>query len=188
MENWTFEEEALGRFARHHETGEQLPSELLDRLIAARRFMGGWHQMRQLSFGSLDLALHGELAPELTLGDQDGEAGTETVSSFTEEILLSFSPSPTFARNHILPTFSHLFAGGYAAGYYSYLWSEVLDADAFTRFKEEGVLNPETGKAYLTSILSRGDSAEPEELFEEFMGRGPDAQALLERNLGPPPG
>ena len=187
MENWTFEPEALSRFALHWETGEQLPGELLDRIIAARRFLGGWQQMRQLSFGTLDLALHGKLALRLPRGEKEGDAGTDAVSAFAEELLLSFSPSPTFARSHILTTFSHLFSGGYAAGYYSYLWSEVLDADAFTRFKKEGVLNPETGRAYLESILSRGDSAEPEELFREFMGRDPDPQALLDRNLGPSP-
>jgi len=217
MENWTWEQEALALFARHHETGEPLPTELLSRLLSARRFMGGWQQMRQLSFGTLDLALHGELAPELLQsggdshppanepeeggptskdgGDTDTDAGAGSrdgemddastrVMAFAEERLLPFSPDPGFARNHILTTFSHLFAGGYAAGYYSYLWSEVLDADAFSRFKAEGILNPDTGRAYLEAILTRGDSAEPEELFREFMGRDPDPEALMERNLG----
>lgn len=187
MENWTWEEEALALFARHHETGEPLPAELLTRLLAARRFMGGWQQMRQLSFGTLDLALHGELALELP-----GEIGrampieqaSARVMAFAEERLLPFSPDREFARNHILTTFSHLFGGGYAAGYYSYLWSEVLDADAFSRFKAEGILNPETGRAYLDAILTRGDSADPEDLFREFMGRDPDPEALMERNLG----
>jgi len=225
MENWTWEEEALALFARHYETGDPLPTEILDRMLAARRFMGGWQQMRQLSFGTLDLALHGELAPKLFQGSgepngpasrlgripadsaesseqnsegegEDSEAGPgplpsdeaaqagDRVMAFAEERLMLFSPGPDFARNHILTTFSHLFSGGYAAGYYSYLWSEVLDADAFSRFKAEGILNPQTGRAYLETILSRGDSAEPEELFREFMGRDPDPEALLERNLG----
>lgn len=184
MENWTYEEEALSLFARHFETGKGIPREILDRLLAARQFLGGWAQMRQLSFGSLDLALHGELAPGLNPMESEGPGGGDSVLAFAEKRLLPFSPTPNFARNHILSTFSHLFSGGYAAGYYSYLWSEVLDADAFGRFMEEGVLNPVTGRAYLDAILSRGDSAEPEELFREFMGRDPDPEALLERNLG----
>lgn len=141
--------------------------------------------MRQLSFGTLDLALHMELAPELAAARQPEERAA--VLAFVEERLLPFSPDPGFARHHILTTFSHLFSGGYASGYYSYLWSEVLDADAFTRFQDEGVLDPATGRAYLNSILSRGDSADPEELFREFMQRDPDPEALLLRNLGPPP-
>jgi oligopeptidase A len=183
MENWTYEEEALNLFARHYETGEGLPSELLDRLLAARRFQAGWFQMRQLSFGTLDLALHGEWAPKITEGASEEDLA-EKVFSFVEEQLQPFSPSPTFASNHIVSTFSHLFSGGYAAGYYSYLWSEVLDADAFSRFKAEGIMNPETGRAFLESILSKGDSEDPEDLFRTFMGRDPDPGALLERNLG----
>jgi oligopeptidase A len=191
MENWTWEAEALRLFARHFETDEPLPQLLLDRLRAARRFMGGWAQMRQLSFGTLDLALHRDLAPGLpsigTLRQGGGDGAADTSSSvmaFAEERLRAFSPDPLFAKHHILTTFTHLFSGGYAAGYYSYLWSEVLDADAFTRFKQEGIFNPETGKAYLDAILSRGDSADPEQLFREFLGRDPEPTALLERNLG----
>jgi oligopeptidase A len=187
MENWTWEESALAFFAKHYETGDPLPPDLLERMISARRFMGGWFQMRQLSFGTLDLAMHGELAPDLNREGRNSTQEAEAVLSFAEERLLEFSPEPSFARNHILTTFSHIFSGGYASGYYSYLWSEVLDADAFTRFEEEGVLNPATGRAYLDAILSRGDSAEPEELFREFMGRDPDPEALLRRNLGPAP-
>jgi oligopeptidase A len=184
MENWTWEPEALTLFARHHETGEAIPEDLLKNMLAARRFMGGWHQMRQLSFGTLDLVLHGELAPSLP-GTGEGEGAA--IMRYAEEKLLRFSPGHSFARSHILTSFTHLFSGGYAAGYYSYLWSEVLDADAFSRFKAEGILNRETGRAFVESILSRGDSADPEALFREFMGRDPDPSALLERNLGPLP-
>ncbi len=191
MENWTWEREALDLFARHHETGEALPADLFDRMVAARRYMGGWAQMRQLSLGTVDLALHGELAPMLSADasdDADGAADERQggeVMAFGESRFRDFVPHPSFAELHSLTSFTHLFAGGYASGYYSYLWSEVLDADAFTRFKREGVFNRETGRSYVDSILSRGDSAEPEQLFREFMGRDPDPAALLERNLGP---
>ncbi len=191
MENWTWEREALDLFARHHETGEALPADLFDRMVATRRYMGGWAQMRQLSLGTVDLALHGELAPMLSADasdDADGAADERQggeVMAFGESRFRDFVPHPSFAELHSLTSFTHLFAGGYASGYYSYLWSEVLDADAFTRFKREGVFNRETGRSYVDSILSRGDSAEPEQLFREFMGRDPDPAALLERNLGP---
>jgi oligopeptidase A len=198
MENWCWEEEALEIFARHHETGEPFPHELFQRMVAARRFMGGWAQMRQLSFGTVDLALHGELAPRLraerAASVEDAEDAEEEAvdrklgdeaMEFTRSRFTEFSPSGSFANMHPLTSFTHLFAGGYAAGYYSYLWSEVLDADVFTRFKGEGIFNRQTGRDYVDCILSRGDSADPEELFRSFMGRDPDPTALLERNLGP---
>lgn len=188
MENWTWEEQALDLFTGHFETGDKLPGDLLERMKAAQRFLGGWAQMRQISFGTIDLALHGEMAPALDVEKATDPEMARKVLSFAEDRLGPFSPAPAFARSHILTTFTHLFSGGYAAGYYSYLWSEVLDADAFTRFKREGVLNRETGRAYVDSILSRGDSSDPEELFREFMNRDPDPNALLERNLGLPPG
>jgi oligopeptidase A len=189
MENWTWEREALDLFARHHETDEPLPEELFARMLAARRFMGGWAQMRQLSLGTVDLALHQELAPELRAAAKNGKTDLDTeqgerVMRFGEERFAPFAADPSFARLHILTSFTHLFSGGYAAGYYSYLWSEVLDADVFTRFRREGIFNRTTGRSYVESILSRGDSAEPDALFEEFMGRPPDPVALLERNLG----
>ena len=97
-----------------------------------------------------------------------------------------YAPCPTFAASHAAASFSHIFSGGYAAAYYSYLWSEVLEADAFGRFKREGIFKQAVGRAYLDCILTRGDSDEPEVLFRDFMGRAPDQQALLERNLGSP--
>ena len=189
MENWTWEREALDLFARHYESGEVFPEELFERLVSARRFMGGWAQMRQLSLGTVDLALHEELAPVLRASaggasqKVDQEQGQQ-VMDFGQKRFADFAPNPDFARLHILTSFTHLFAGGYAAGYYSYLWSEVLDADVFTRFRDEGIFNRETGRSYVDAILSRGDSADPDDLFVEFMGRGPDPEALLERNLG----
>jgi oligopeptidase A len=191
MENWAWEREALHLLAAHYQTGAELPAEVFERMVAGRRFMGGWAQMRQLSFGTVDLALHGELAPRLRQearsapsADVDQQQGEE-VMTFGRERFAPFAPTARFAEMHVLPSFTHLFAGGYAAGYYSYLWSEVLDADAFTRFKREGIFNRETGRSYVDSILARGDSADPDALFLEFMGRPPDASALLDRNLGP---
>jgi oligopeptidase A len=138
--------------------------------------------MRQLSFGTVDLALHEELAPRAS------ELDVDEVMDFAVRRFRRFSPDPEFAEHHNLTAFTHLFAGGYAAAYYSYLWSEVLDADVFTRFREEGIFNPETGREYVATILEKGDSAPPEELFRAFRGREPDPAALLERNLGESPG
>ena len=174
MENWTWEEEALALISGHWETGEPLPRPLLERMLEARRFMGGWSQMRQLTFGTMDLALHTSYDAA-----RDGDA----VAWATAQ-LLPLSPDEVFAAAHPLPSFLHLFSGGYAASYYSYLWSEVLEADLFRRFKEEGIFNPELGQAYLETILSQGDVEDPDLLFRRFMGRDPDPEALLERNLG----
>ena len=185
MENWTWERAALDLFARHFESGEPLPDDLYQKMLAARRYQSGMQQMRQLSFGTVDLRLHDELGPSLAQR-ADGSAA-EAVTLFAREAFLPFVPGPVFAENNALTSFTHLFSGGYASGYYSYLWAEVLDADAFTRFRERGVFDRATGRAYVDCILSRGDSAEPEALFREFMGRDPDPAALLERNLGPLP-
>ena len=193
MENWTWEKEALYLFARHHKTGDTLPEQLYERMVAARRFMGGWSQMRQLSLGTVDLELHEELAPQLRTGaasyseEEVDLVQGDLVMEFGRKRFESFVIGPHFAELHILAVFTHLFSGGYAAAYYSYLWSEVLDADVFTRFRQEGIFNRETGQSYVKSILSRGDSAEPGALFKEFMGRDPDPAALLDRNLGPEP-
>lgn len=193
MENWTWEREALYLFARHHKSGEALPESLYERMVAARRFMGGWSQMRQLALGIVDLELHEELAPQLRLGsaryseEELDLAQGDIVMEFGREHFEPFVVGPHFAELHILPVFTHLFSGGYAAAYYSYLWSEVLEADIFTRFRQEGIFNRATGRSYVDSILSRGDSDEPGALFKEFMGRDPDPTALLDRNLGSEP-
>jgi oligopeptidase A len=174
MENWTWEREALDLFARHWETGEPIPEPLFRKMQRARQFLGASHQMRQVSFGTLDLSLHALYDPA-----RDGE-----VVAYAQELMGRFSLRPEFARNHFITAFTHVFAGGYAAGYYSYLWAEVLDADAFSRFRREGLFNRETGRAFVEAVLSRGDAADPGELFREFMGRDPDPEALLRRNLG----
>lgn len=175
MENWTWEREALDLFARHHETGEPMPEDMFQRLTGTRHFMGGWQQMRQLGFGTLDLALHNEFEP----------GGGSDVMTFAREVLEPLSPGTEFAERHILTVFSHLFAGGYASAYYSYLWSEVLDADAYTRFRERGVFDEESGRRFRHGVLAKGDAEEADVLFRRFMGRDPDPEALLRRNLGP---
>jgi oligopeptidase A len=174
MENWTWDRESLDLFARHWETGEPIPEALYRKMCDARTFMSASLQMRQLSFGTLDLDLHVRFDPE-----RDGDPVERS-----RRVLADFHPRPDFADNHFVTAFTHVFAGAYAAGYYSYLWSEVLDADAFTRFQREGLFNRETGRAFVEAVLSRGEERDPAELFREFMGRDPDPAALLKRNLG----
>ncbi|HEX7004392.1 MAG TPA: M3 family metallopeptidase [Trueperaceae bacterium] len=174
MENWTWQREALDLFARHFETGERIPEELFRRLQAARNFMEANAQMRQLSFGTVDLSLHIDFDPR----------SADDPLEFSNRIRERFVLRPEFAHDGFLCAFSHIFAGGYAAGYYSYKWSEMLEADAFTRFEQNGIFDRATGQAYLESILSRGDSRDQFEQFREFMGRDPDPEALLRRNLG----
>lgn len=174
MENWTWEREALDLFARHWQTGEPIPEDLFRKMVAARTFMGAHFQMRQLSFGTVDLELHVKFDPA-----KDGDPIARS-----REVLGSFQHRPEFASDHFIASFSHIFSGGYAAGYYSYMWSEVLDADAFGRFAREGLFNRETGRAFVDAVLSRGDDTDPAELFREFLGRDPDPEALLRRNLG----
>ncbi|MFW6079289.1 MAG: M3 family metallopeptidase [Gemmatimonadota bacterium] len=174
MENWTWRREALDLFARHWRTGERLPDELFERMLRARTFMGAYRQMRQLAFATVDLELHTAFDPD---GDEDPIA-------FGTEAMRPFEPRPELADGRMLAAFTHVFSSSYAAGYYSYKWAEVLDADAFGRFEREGVFDAETGRAFVDAILSRGDAEDPRELFRRFMGRDPDPQALIRRELG----
>jgi oligopeptidase A len=173
MENWCWEKEALDLFARHYETGALIPDELFEKMKRARTFRAANQQMRQLGLASLDLALHIDYDP-----DRDG-----SVMAYAREILARFAPAPLPEDYAMAAAFTHLFADpvGYGAGYYSYKWSEVLDADAFTRFAAEGIFNPQTGASFRENILSKGDSEEPEALFRAFMGREPSPEALMAR-------
>jgi oligopeptidase A len=174
MENWCWERGALDLFARHHETGEPIPEELFQKMKRARTFRAANAQMRQLGFGFIDLALH-------TTYDsaRDGD-----VTAYTRAILQQYSPAPLPANHALIAAFTHLFASpvGYGAGYYSYKWAEVLDADAFTRFRDQGIFSREVGSAFRGEILSKGDSEDPAELYRRFMGRDPDPNALLVRS------
>ncbi len=173
MENWCWEREALDLFARHYETGAPIPEDLLAKMKRARTFRGANAQMRQLGFGFLDLLLHTAYAAE-----SDGD-----VVEYSRRVLERFSPAPMPPEHATVASFTHLFANpvGYGAGYYSYKWAEVLDADAFTRFRALGILSGEAGREFREKILARGDSEDPSVLYRGFMGRDPDPEALLER-------
>lgn len=173
MENWTWEREALDLFARHWESGEPIPLELFERMRSARTYRAASAQMRQLGFASVDLELHRDIDP----------AADDPVER-SRRVMERFAATPLPDGYAMITGFSHLFAHpvGYAAGYYSYKWAEVLDADAFGRFKKEGLFSAELGAQFRDAILSRGDAADPMQLFVDFMGREPDLAALLERN------
>jgi oligopeptidase A len=173
MENWCWERESLDFFARHHETGEPIPEDLLERMRRARTFRAASGQMRQLGFGTVDLALHIEFDPNI---ERD-------LLDWANAVLQRFTPLPLPQDYAMILSFTHLFAApvAYAAGYYSYKWAEVLEADAFSRFQQEGVLNAQTGREYRQKILSQGNSQEVRVLFRDFMGRDPNQNALLQR-------
>jgi oligopeptidase A len=173
MENWCSERDALSLFASHYESGAPLPEALLERLRATRTFRAASMQMRQLGFAAVDLALHIDYDPA-----KDGD-----VIDYGNRILQRYAASELPKDYGMLAGFLHLFSHpvGYAAGYYSYKWAEVLDADAFGRFKREGIFNPTVGRAFRDSILAQGDARDPMDLFVTFMGRKPDPQALLIR-------
>nr|WP_153919454.1 oligopeptidase A [Pseudomonas sp. JG-B] len=167
MENWCWEPEGLALISGHYQSGEPLPQDLLDKMLAAKNFQSGLMMVRQLEFSLFDFELHA------THGD--GRGVLEVLEAIRSEVAVMRPP----AFNRFANSFAHIFAGGYAAGYYSYKWAEVLSADAFSRFEEEGVLNPATGRAFRDAILARGGSQEPMVLFVDFRGREPSIDALL---------
>ena len=177
MENWCWERESLDLFARHHETGGSIPEDIFGKMIGARNFRSANAMIRQIQFGKMDLLLHTHTSEFVAAG----EAGLE--ARVTAAVAETFIPTKPPARP-IIYRFGHLFSDptGYAAGYYSYKWAEVLEADAFGRFKAEGLFNRQTGADFVRHVLSRGNSADPAELFRAFRGRDPDANALLIRS------
>ena len=171
MENWCWEPEGLALISGHYESGEPLPQDLLDKMLAAKNFQSGLMMVRQIEFSLFDFELHA------THGD--GRSVLDVLEGIRQEVSVLRPP----AYNRFPNSFAHIFAGGYAAGYYSYKWAEVLSADAFSKFEEEGVFNSATGQAFREAILARGGSQAPMVLFVDFRGREPSIDALL-RHLG----
>ena len=170
MENWCYEEEALSLFAKHYKTGEKIPMDLVKKIKDSSNFLEGMATLRQLSFGMLDMAYHGHDPAEI-----------KDVKEFEKQVFAETQLYPDVPESCMSTAFSHIFQGGYSSGYYSYKWAEVLDADAFEAFKENGIFDKETGEKFKSFVLSRGGTEKPMELYVKFRGREPDANALLRR-------
>lgn len=168
MENWAFEPEYLNTFARHYQTGEALPVELIDKIVAAKNYLAAYAQVRQLHFGMLDMAWH-----TLTALPQ-----TDAVS-FEKQALSAAAVMPDVPECAISTSFGHIFSGGYSAGYYSYKWAEVLEADAFSLFQEKGIFNREVSDSFRRNVLSKGSTEDEAVLYRRFRGHDPEPEALL---------
>jgi len=171
LENWCYEKETLELFATHYEKGEVIPMELVQKIKASATFHEGMQTLRQLSFGLLDMAWHGGESPEAITNVKEFET-----EAFGETALYPETPETCMST-----AFSHIFQGGYSAGYYSYKWAEVLDADAFAYFKEEGIFNKKIATKFKETVLSQGGTIDPMELYKSFRGKEPNPDALLER-------
>jgi len=176
MENWCYHRPTLDKLARHYQTGATLPDELYRKMLAAKTFRAGSMMLRQLTFGMTDLQLHSVFDPQ----------GGESIFDVQKRVMERVSVLPMLPEDRFLCAFSHIFAGGYAAGYYSYKWAEVLSADAFSAFEEAGLDNEaavrKTGRRFRDTVLALGGSRHPMEIFREFRGREPSAESLLRHN------
>lgn len=170
LENWCYEKECLDLFAIHYETGEAIPEALIQKIKDSANFMEGYQTMRQLTFGLLDMAWHGQ-----------DNSGVDDIEAFEKAIFAETDVLPAIAGTNMSCSFSHIFQGGYSAGYYSYKWAEVLDADAFAYFKEQGIFNKEVANKFKEHVLSAGGSTHPMTLYKRFRGQEPDVKALLKR-------
>ncbi|TXE12332.1 M3 family metallopeptidase [Algoriphagus aquimarinus] len=170
FENWCYEKECLDLFARHYETGEKIPEELIEKIKKASNFQQGYQTVRQISFGLLDMAYHSQDPTTIS-----------SIFEFEEEIMKPTDLLPKVSGTLMSTSFSHIFQGGYSSGYYSYKWAEVLDADAFELFQEKGVFDKATADSFVKNILSAGGSEHPEKLYKRFRGREPKQDALLKR-------
>jgi oligopeptidase A len=172
MENWCWEREALDLIARHYQTGDLISDDIFAKMLAARNFQTGMHMVRQLELSLFDFRLHLEYDSKSPLN----------IQSLLDYVRQQIAVVPTPDYNRFQHSFSHIFAGGYAAGYYSYKWAEVLSADAFSKFEEDGIFNKNTGNEFLHSILEQGGVKEPMEMFINFRGRKPSIDALLKHS------
>jgi peptidyl-dipeptidase Dcp len=170
MENWAYEPEYLNTFAKHYQTGEAIPMELIDKIVAAKNFQAGYGQVRQLHFGYLDMAWH-------TLKEVPAESTIE----FEHNVLAPYLVLPAVEGTGFSTSFSHIFTGGYSAGYYSYKWAEVLEADAFSLFKEKGIFNTEVSNAFRKEILEKGGVEDEAVIYRNFRGHDPQPEALMEK-------
>jgi peptidyl-dipeptidase Dcp len=170
LENWCYEKECLDLFAKHYETGETIPMEFVEKIKESANFMEGLATLRQVSFGLLDMSWHGIDPSDIT-----------DVKAHERETFDKTAFTPDVAENCMSVAFSHIFNGGYSSGYYSYKWAEVLDADAFAFFKEQGIFNPAIGASFALNILSKGGTEHPMKLYKRFRGQEPNPDALLER-------
>ncbi|MGZ3657569.1 MAG: M3 family metallopeptidase [Bdellovibrionota bacterium] len=171
MENWAYEPEGLALFARHYQTGQNMPAEMIQKINDASTYMAGWMSLRQLSFSFLDMAWHSS--------DPGDNLDIESFERSHVQRALFFPP---VAGTAMSTSFTHIFSGGYSAGYYSYKWAEVLDADAFEYFKEKGIFSSDVAHAFRANVLSRGGTEHPMDLYKRFRGREPDPKALLRRD------
>ena len=170
LENWGYEPEYLQSFAKHYQTGEPIPAEMIEKIVKAKNYLAGYGQVRQLHFGYLDMNWHTLTAlPEMS------------TIEFEQKTLAPYAVLPSVAGTGFSNAFSHIFSGGYSAGYYSYKWAEVLEADAFSKFKEEGIFNPETAKSFRDNILSMGGMQDEAESYRNFRGHDPKPEALMKK-------
>ena len=168
MENWAFEPEYLNSFAKHYQTGEPIPAELIEKIVAAKNYLAGYAQVRQLHYGLLDMSWH-----TLT------ELPAESTVDFEAKALAPYAVMPAVEGTAFSGSFSHIFSGGYSAGYYSYKWAEVLEADAFSLFKEKGIFNTEVAASFRKNILSKGGSEDEAVIYRNFRGHDPQPEALM---------
>ncbi len=175
LENWATEKEFLKSFAFHYESGEVIPDELIDKIVASRNYLSGYHNVRQVSFALNDMAWH-------SITELSEVAKIDDIVTFEKRAIAKTKILPEIDSVAFSPSFSHIFAGGYSAGYYSYKWAEVLEADAFSLFKERGIFNREVANLFKEEILSKGNLEDADILFKRFRGREPRAEALLEKH------